>query len=154
MSHSSDMNPSEKDCWITCMSCFRCQDKGKYDRCSSCSGRHDPTVAAGVAQIDGVRVYLQNSRKDPYYIDDRCRCKEGVLQWRTQKGKFIVRRFATSPFEGKVQTDAESSDDRQWNQFVGEQREYLNDPGWDAITFNDGSSVTDWMSNARKGKNG
>lgn len=128
-------NPSEKSCWDMCSSCFRCSDKGKYAKCNSCSGRHDPDM-----------------KRDPYYIDDRCRCTEGILQYRLQNGQMIVRKFHSSPFAGQVVTDAETEDEQEWTRYIQEQREKLNDPTWDPVQFDDGTSTFDWMRDNRKGR--
>lgn len=128
-------NPSELPCWSSCLSCYRCEDKGKYEKCNRCSGRHDPDM-----------------RRDPYYIDDRCRCKEGVLQYRLKSGAMIMKRFLSSPFKAKVVTDAETQDEADWNQYVSEQREKYNDPTFDPVRFDDGSSTLDWTNKNRGGQ--
>ena len=128
-------NPSRLPCFTLCTSCYRCQDKGKYDKCSSCSGRHDPDM-----------------KRDPYHRDDRCRCKEGILQYRTQTGRFIVRKFLSNPFKGKVKTDAETQDERDWNSYITEQRENRGDVSWDPVQFTDGSSTSDWLNNYKEGQ--
>lgn len=121
------MNPSEKNCWKTCGSCWRCADKGKYPaKCGSCSGRNDP--------------YERRSH-DP---DDYCRCTEGILQIVTKDGRFIQRKFQSSPFATKVYTDAETEDERDWNAYLNEKREQLDDPNFDPLRFDDGSSVAEW----------
>lgn len=135
MSYKGFENPSSLPCWRLCTSCFRCADKGKYAKCSSCSGRHDPEL-----------------RRDPYYIDDACRCTEGVLTYRTKWGKWIVRRFLTNPFKGKVTTDAETQDERDWNSYITEQRQIRGDESWDPVQFTDGSSTTDWARDWKRGR--
>jgi hypothetical protein len=87
-----------------------------YARCTSCSGRHDP-----------------GRRIDPYYIDDRCRCTEGVLQYRLQNGRFIIRRFPRNPFSGVVITTPETGDEREWNSYLEAKRNELGDPTYDPI---------------------
>lgn len=134
MSYNNRENPSELRCWRTCGSCFRCADKGEHPWCWKCSGRHDP-----------------KRKRDPYDIDDHCRCTEGVLQYRLQTGQMLQRRFESNPFRSRVTTDAESEDDRDWNRYVDEKREKYDDPTWDPIQFPDNSSVTDWMRRARYG---
>lgn len=130
-------NPSDLPCWDTCLSCFRCENKGQYAQCNRCSGRHDP-----------------EGHRDPYHIDDRCRCREGILQYRLKNGHMIQRKFYSDPFAGKVVTDAESQDEQEWNRFVDEQREKLDDPNFDPIQFDDGSSTRDFIDRARRGDNG
>lgn len=126
-------NPSTLSCFSACASCFRCEDKGKYAKCNRCSGRHDPDV-----------------KRDPYDVDDRCRCKEGILQYRLQNGQMIGRQFNSDPFAGQVVTDAESRDEKDWRQYVDEQREKLDDPTFDPVQFNDGSSTLDFIDRARR----
>lgn len=127
-------NPSTLPCFSLCSSCFRCEDKGKYEKCNRCSGRHDPL-----------------GKKDPYDDRDRCRCREGILQIRLKNGQLMVRQFQSSPYGGEVQTDAESQDERDWNSFISEKREQLDDPTYDPIQFEDGSSTTDWVNDQKKG---
>ena len=111
-------NPSEKPCWRLCPSCMKCMNKRlQSGDCGGCSGKHDPMR----------RLYA-----DP---DVFCDCAEGILRHRTQKGQLIIRRFHSNPFGGKVQTDARSQDERDWNAFVAEKRELLDDPDWDPIQF-------------------
>lgn len=126
------MNPSEKHCFSFCKSCWRCENKGMKAECSRCSGRHDPEL-----------------RRDPYDIDDMCRCKEGILQFRLQDGRMVKRRFNSNPFAGKVITDAETEDERDWNSFLAEKREKLNNEHWDPIQFTDGSSTDSWLRKNR-----
>lgn len=70
------------------------------------------------------------------------------MQVVTMKGQFIQRKFTSDPFAGKVQTDAETQDERDWNQFVKEKREMLNDPTWDPVTIQ-GKSTHDIIKKAR-----
>lgn len=128
------INPSERWCWQTCMSCYRCGDKGRYAKCTSCSGRHDP-----------------QRKRDPYDIDDTCRCTEGVLQIRLQTGKLVRRRFAQDPFAGSVKVDTETEDERDWGSWIKEKREQLDNPHFDPVTFHNGQSTYDWMQAARYG---
>ena len=102
--------------------------------CSSCSGRFDPQL-----------------RRDPYDIDDRCRCREGVLQYRTKVGRLIVTKFPTNPFEKRMVFDAMSQDEKEWEQYVNEERERLNDPSFDPVQFANGKSTLDWTRRARSG---
>lgn len=131
------LNPSEKRCFKLCASCFKCEDKGKYASCSTCSGRHDP----GAAQ-----------KFDPYDVDSFCDCRNGVLRHRTQNGKLIIRRFMSNPYKGSVKTDAETQDERDWNNFVREKQEQLGDPNFSPITFQDGTSVDKWLRDWQEGK--
>lgn len=112
-------NPTEKPCWVFCSSCNRCQDKGRYTKCGSCSGRYDP-----------------EGRIDPH-IDDFCDCKNGVLRWRTQEGRLLMTRFKSNPFKGEVRYEKKSEDERDWDSYVNDMREKLNDPNWNPITIID-----------------
>jgi len=73
------------------------------------------------------------------------------MQIRLKSGRLVRRRFTSSPFGGKVSTDAETQDDRDWNSFISDQRELRDDPFFDPMRFNDGTSITDWQKNARNG---
>lgn len=126
------MNPSDRSCWQMCTACMRCAWKGSMAKCNTCSGRHDP---------------LQ--RRDPTDIDDYCRCREGILQFRLQTGKMIQRRYKSDPYGGKVRTDAETKDEQEWNQYIKESREKLDDERWDPVRLTDGTSTHDWMKRQR-----
>jgi hypothetical protein len=90
-------------------------------------------------------------RLDPYDIDDRCRCAEGVLQFRVKDGRLLKKNFMSNPFAGKVITDAETPDERDWNQYIKERREQLDDPNYDPVRFEDGESTYDWTQRQRAG---
>lgn len=104
---------SDQSCFYACRSCSRCEDKGRYARCASCNGRADP--------------------KRPAHPDDTCRCKEGVLAVRLANGRLIKRRFESNPFKGSVQTDAETQDERDWNSFIADKQNQMNNPNWNPI---------------------
>lgn len=112
-------NPTENPCWVFCPSCNRCQDKGRYTKCKGCSGRFDPE---GVIDPD---------------IDDYCDCKNGNLRWKTKQGKLLMTRFRTNPFKGTVKYEKKSEDERDWDSYVKDMREKLNDPNWDPIAIVD-----------------
>jgi len=110
-------NPTERDCWVFCPSCNRCQDKGRYTKCNKCSGRYDPE---GITEPD---------------VHDYCDCKNGWLRWRTRDGKLIMVKFTSNPFKGKVTYKKKSEDERDWDSYVNDMREKLNDPNWNPITI-------------------
>lgn len=120
MSFKYHDNPSQLSCFQMCRSCFRCSDKGSMPACNSCSGRHDPEL-----------------KREPHDQMDRCRCAEGIMQYRLQNGRLMVRKFMSDPFGGKVVTDAETQDERDWSAYITEQRERMDDPDWDPIVFDD-----------------
>lgn len=126
-------NPTSKSCWTPCVSCHRCADKGKYDKCSGCSGRYDPAR----------RIY-----PDP---DDFCDCRNGILRWKTQKGQKIVAKIPTNPFESKIQSDRTTQDEKEWQQYLGEQQERFDDETWDPLLFEDGSSTNAWLERYKRG---
>lgn len=127
-------NPSDKHCWSMCSSCYRCSQKGCMSACASCSGRHDP-----------------NDRRYPD-PDDYCRCAEGILQYKTQNGKLIVKKFYQNPFGGTVKTESASQDETDWQAYLKASREKLDDPNWDPITFYDGTSVDKWFKAHDEGR--
>jgi hypothetical protein len=53
----------------------------------------------------------------------------------TKDGKLVVRRFMSNPFKSEVKTDAVSEDEKDWNAYLYERREQLNDPEWDPIVI-------------------
>jgi hypothetical protein len=112
-------NPSTKPCWAFCSSCNRCQDKGRYSKCVSCSGRYDPL-----------------GKTDPH-PDDFCDCKNGVLRWITREGRLIITRFKSNPFKGKVKYEKKTQDERDWDSYVKDMREKLGDPHFNPITIVD-----------------
>lgn len=131
------MNPTDKSCFVTCPVCFKCADKNvsSYgNKCSGCTGRHDP--------------------QDRLYVDTRvfCDCKNGTMRHMTQEGRLIVRDFPGNPYGNKVVQDLESQDERDWKEYLQTMREYYNDPYWDPIKFSDGASTTDWTQDNREGR--
>lgn len=109
------MNPSEKSCFTLCSSCFRCGDKGRYAKCQNCSGRHDP---------------FDKSVPDD---DDFCQCTQGVLRWKTQKGRLIVRRMKSNPFAGQVITESKTQDERDWEAYLVDLRQRMDDENFNPI---------------------
>lgn len=126
-------NPSDKSCWNACTACHRCADKGRWESCASCSGRYDSAR----------RIY-----PDP---DDYCDCRNGILRWKTQKGQKIVTKYPGNPFAGKVQSEKETRDEREYESYLKGQRERLGDPHWDPVQFTDGVSTDQWMDKYRRG---
>lgn len=111
------VNPAEKPCWSFCGSCNRCKDKGRYSKCQGCSGRYDPKL---IIQSDD---------------EDFCDCRNGTLRWRTQNGRLIITKFRSDPYKGEVKYEKVSEDERDWDSYVADMREKMNDPTWDPITF-------------------
>lgn len=109
-------DPADLPCFKACMACLRCEDKGKYAKCNHCSGRRDPGL-----------------RKDPYDIDDHCSCKEGILRIRTSKGKLLIRKYPSNPFEGSVAQEQKTQDEVDYEAHVAEMREKLDDPTYDPV---------------------
>ena len=110
-------NPSNKPCWTLCTSCTRCGDKGRYTKCNQCSGRYDPF--GEVVPDQG----------------DFCDCKNGTLRWKTQEGRLIMTKFKTNPFKGQVKYEKISEDERDWDSYVNDMREKMNDPNFNPITI-------------------
>lgn len=129
------MNPSDKSCWRLCRVCSRCADKGKYAKCNSCSGRHDPY-----------------EKRDPYYIDDRCRCTEGIMQYLLKNGKLLQKRFPSNPFESRMRAEVESEEERDYNASIQEMRERTGIEDYDPVRFNDGTSTYDWTQRWKEGR--
>lgn len=68
------------------------------------------------------------------------------MQYRLPNGQLLIKKFPHNPYEGKVvDKGGKSQDERDWDAYVKEQREERGDPDFDPLTFDDGSSVTDWM---------
>jgi len=110
-------NPSTKECWQYCFSCGRCENKGRYDKCKSCSGRYDPR---GI--IDA-------------HPEDYCDPRNGVLRWKTGTGRIVITRFKSNPYAGSVQIEQKTQDERDWDSYVKDTREKMNDPKWNPITI-------------------
>lgn len=118
MSYKNYEDPVRLSCFKLCTACYRCADKGCMTKCNSCSGRPDPT-----------------KKKEPHDIDDRCRCKEGILQARHRNGSLIQLQYPRDPFAGKIEQREVSEDERDWEAYVNQQRERLDDPNFDPIQF-------------------
>lgn len=110
-------NASEKDCWQTCASCYRCKNKTRYTKCAGCSGRHDPYGQMGPD------------------LDDYCDCTQGVLRWRTKSGKLTITRMKSDPFAGQMLTERDTVDERDWNAYLQDVREKMDNPTWDPIKY-------------------
>lgn len=108
-------NPSSKWCWETCSACFRCKNKGRFGQCGDCSGRHDPFLRTEVDE------------------HDYCSCTEGVLRWRAKNGMLIVKRYTKNPFESKILTEAKTEDERDWEAYLKDLREKLDNPNYDPL---------------------
>lgn len=135
-SPGSYRDPFDRPCWETCFACGRCEKKGS-SACphnNTCSGRFDPRGQRHA------------------HPDDYCRCKEGVLQWVTQKGKLAQSRLFTDPFKGAVEYETTSQDERDYNAYVNEMRERLDNPDYDPVQFTDGTSTQAWEKKHRTGK--
>ena len=129
-------NPATKSCFEMCLSCFRCDRR----RSSSCP---DFEGCSGVPDKEGMRVPNR---------DHVCTCREGTMRWVTKQDRLIIRKFTSNPFSGKVTTDAESEDDRDWGQYVKAQQELMQSELYDPLVFDDGTSTSDWEKKARQGK--
>lgn len=86
--------------------------------CNRCSGRHDPDL-----------------KRDPHDIDDRCRCKEGIIQLRLKSGKLLQAPINRDPFGGETTSapTKKSRDERDWESYLEEEREKRNDPNWNPV---------------------
>ena len=120
-------DPASKHCWKMCTSCYRCENKDRFNCGETCSGRLD---------MEGMRLP---------HIDDYCRCKEGKLQFVTQEGQLIQIRYRNNPFEGKVTHDVVSQDEHDWNSYLADTRERLNDATYDPIQLTSGGSVEEYL---------
>jgi hypothetical protein len=65
--------------------------------------------------------------------DDFCDCKNGVLRWKTQQGRLITTKFKTNPFKGQVKYERITEDERDWDSYVKDMREKLDNPNWNPI---------------------
>lgn len=126
------MNPSDRPCFIRCAACLRCADRGRYAKCQGCSGRHDPQ---------------ERKYPDP---DDFCDCKRGIMRIRTNQGRLIVTKFPGNPFGGRAKFEGQTVDERDYESYVREQREKLNDEHYDAVTFDDDTSTMEWYKQHKR----
>ncbi len=127
------INPTDRSCFHACGACNRCDDKGRYVQCGSCSGWHDPLVI----------------RKPDR--DDRCRCTEGILQLVTRKGQFIQAPYPHNPFKGKIEHEKITEDERDFEQYLQQERERRDDPHWDPVQWEQGGSTHSWTQQANRG---
>lgn len=112
-------NPALRRCWETCGSCGRCTKMGT-SACplrGICSGRYDPH-----GQIDAD-------------IDDFCDCKNGVLRWKTKEGRRIIVKYYANPFMGRVRTHNKTEDERDWDSYLQDMRERLDNPDYNPIVI-------------------
>lgn len=109
-------DPADLPCFKACTACYRCSDKGKYAKCSGCSGRHDPKL-----------------RRDPYDDRDQCRCSEGILQIRMKNGKLAQYKYPHNPFAGNIQSESRTKDEEEYDDYVNMMREKLDDPYYDPV---------------------
>jgi hypothetical protein len=82
-----------------------------------CSGRYDPNLSISTDD------------------DDYCDCHNGNLRWKTKQGRLIITKFKSNPYKGEVKYDKKTEDERDWDSFVSDTREKLNDPNWNPISF-------------------
>lgn len=109
-------DPQMKTCFKPCTACYRCADKGRFTMCNKCSGCMDPA-----GKID----------PDP---DHYCDCAQGVLRWRARDGRLIITRYPRNPFAGSIKTTAESEDKRDFQAYLQEYREKMENPYVSPIT--------------------
>lgn len=121
-------DPFTRSCWETCGSCGRCSRKGTRSQCVGCSGRVD-----------------EYGQKVPH-IDDRCRCTEGILQLVNKEGKMYQVRLPNNPFKGKVTHEKKTQDEQDYESYLKEERERRDNPTWDPVMFEDGTSTQDWAN--------
>ena len=112
-------DPTTRSCWETCQACYRCEAKGTRAACNNCSGRLDPF---GVT--------------DPH-PDDRCRCREGILQYVKANGQLTQVRYKTNPYKGKVLQIEKTEDERDWEAYLNNLREKHDNPNLDPIEVTD-----------------
>ena len=110
-------NASHKPCWETCSACFRCKNKGRYTKCNQCSGRHDPSGHLGPD------------------LDDYCDCVNGILRWRDRQGRLIISKYKSNPFKAEIIVQKETEDERDWNAYLKDCREKMDNPTWDLIVI-------------------
>lgn len=128
-------NPTEKDCFRLCVSCYRCADKGRYAACSTCSGRNDP----------------QRKMAPEDYRDDRCDCANGILRWRTREGRLIIAKIPGDPYAGKVRGETQTADERDYNAYLRNMRERTGNEHWDPVRFEGGASTNEWFDRYKRG---
>lgn len=46
-----------------------------------------------------------------------------------------MTRFKSNPFKNKVQYEKKTEDERDWDAYVNDMREKLDDPNWNPITI-------------------
>lgn len=117
MSYKYRENPVNLPCWETCTACGRCKNKGRYAKCQSCSGRNDPTCA-----------------KDPH-PDDFCDCRNGILRWITKQGRLIIVKYKSNPYKTDIYKNHQTQDERDYESYLNDMRERLDDPTYDPIEF-------------------
>jgi len=54
---------------------------------------------------------------------------------KTKQGKLILTRFKSNPFKGQVRYEKKTEDERDWDSYVNDMREKLDDPNWNPVTI-------------------
>lgn len=115
---------------------MRCEDKGRYAKCNSCSGSFDPDF-----------------KRDPYDFHNRCRCSQGIMQITLKNGRKITTKYPGNPYKsGKVTAEGLSEDEKEWSAYINNMREKMDDENWDPIQYSDGSSTYDDYQGMKRGK--
>lgn len=57
------------------------------------------------------------------------------MQWVTQEGRVVGFRFKSDPFAGTVQYETVSQDESDWQSYLNDAREKLDDPNYDPIQW-------------------
>jgi len=65
--------------------------------------------------------------------DDFCSCTQGILRWRAKDGRLIISKYKTNPFKTKIITESKTQDEKDWESYVWDLREKLDNPNYDPI---------------------
>lgn len=127
-------DPGNKYCWKYCTSCGRCANKGSRPECGGCSGRLDP-----------------KGQRHPDR-DDYCRCTQGVMQWVSDKGQFLQFKLLSDPFKGTVKYEGNTQDEADWESYLKDAREILDDEFYDPIQIGGVGGASEWYNQQKRGR--
>lgn len=126
------MRPQEKSCFVGCRACMRCEKKSS-GQCPS------PYSCSGHVEVQGGHSW------DRYDRDDECRCSEGILKIRRKNGQLVMTRYSKNPFQAIATREHITQDERDWNQYLQNAREELDDELYDPLIFDDGTTYSSYM---------
>jgi len=57
------------------------------------------------------------------------------LRWRDRQGRLIISKYKSNPFKAEIIVQKETEDERDWNAYLKDCREKMDNPTWDPIVI-------------------